>query len=618
MSTALQNLVNQPYQHGFVTEIESDVAPKGLNEDTGSPKPVGPSKLVHPAQHRYGGCGAPGGGFCCWSTQLVYHRESGMTVVVHTNTNDPTPLISRQLRADLRIVNYLKGLNHLDERLLPYITAADRSVESVPLPPSHARIVNELETQIGRALAGPMGPHPLVVQLVGDDRLGKRDVACELARRFGVEQFDLATNMLPNHALEIDGLVRLWRRESCLMPVCLYVLEPEKSIDPNARRHVHQFLEAARSLAFVEATEAQDFGENSITSDINKPTHKEQSTIWFEVLGNSVSAEEIGRLSTEFHLSGRIVRRVAQAAVASPESDLQSQLWNACRAVARPTLDSLTQRIDVKATWDDIVLPDIQMDLLRQIASQVRHRSVVYDEWGFREKMNRGLGITALFAGPSGTGKTMAAEVLANDLELDLYRVDLSAVVNKYIGETEKNLRRIFDAADDGGVILFFDEADSLFGKRTEVKDSHDRYANIEVNYLLQRMESYRGLAILATNMKSALDKAFLRRLRFIVEMPLPSAKERREIWCKAFPSQTPTSDLDFDDLAGMKLTGGNIHGIVLNAAFQSVASIQEARITMRIITGSVETEFHKLEKPSPQLHWRLSEQDRLSARRKE
>src|SRR6266581_6276215 len=159
--------------------------------------------------------------------------------------------------------------------------------------------------------------------------------------------------------------------------------------------------------------------------------------------------------------------------------------------------------------------------------------------------MNRGLGINALFAGESGTGKTMAAEVIANSLHLNL-----SAVVSKYIGETEKNLRRLFDAAEDGGAILFFDEADALFGKRSEVKDSHDRYANIEINYLLQRMESYGGLAILATNMRSALDSAFLRRLRFVVTFPFPGAAERRAIWQKAFPAQAPRGDLDFDRLA--------------------------------------------------------------------
>ena len=213
-------------------------------------------------------------------------------------------------------------------------------------------------------------------------------------------------------------------------------------------------------------------------------------------------------------------------------------LWQTCRIAARAGMEQLATRIVAKAEWEQLVLPLEQKALLRQITDQVAQRNRVYDAWGFREQMNRGLGINALFAGESGTGKTMAAEVIANELQLDLFRIDLSAVVNKYIGETEKNLRKLFDAAEDSGAILFFDEADALFGKRSEVKDSHDRYANIEINYLLQRMESYRGLAILATNMKSALDKAFMRRLRFIVDFPIPGIEERKEIWRKVFPAE--------------------------------------------------------------------------------
>src|SRR6266849_3573733 len=241
-------------------------------------------------------------------------------------------------------------------------------------------------------------------------------------------------------------------------------------------------------------------------------------------------------------------------------------VWDLCRDLTRPRLDALAQRLDVKATWDDLVLPNEQMSLMRQIAGQVRERHKVHAEWGFALKMNRGFGISALFSGESGTGKTMAAEVIANDLRLALYRIDLSAVVSKYIGETEKNLRKLFDAAEQGGAILFFDEADALFGKRSEVKDSHDRYANIEINYLLQRMEAFSGLAILATNMKSALDLAFMRRLRFIVNFPFPGCKERKLIWQKALPVETPKGDLDYDRLARLNISGGNIHSIALNA----------------------------------------------------
>jgi SpoVK/Ycf46/Vps4 family AAA+-type ATPase len=190
----------------------------------------------------------------------------------------------------------------------------------------------------------------------------------------------------------------------------------------------------------------------------------------------------------------------------------------------------------------------------------------------------------------------MAAEVIANELRLHLYRIDLSSVVSKYIGETEKNLRRLFDAAEDGGAILFFDEADALFGKRSEVKDSHDRYANIEINYLLQRMEAYRGLAILATNLKSALDQAFLRRLRFIVQFPFPGLAERRKIWSGAFPAGAPAEELDFDWLARLNLTGGSIHNVAINAAFSAAGSGQPVR--MPVVLDAARAEFRKLERP--------------------
>jgi SpoVK/Ycf46/Vps4 family AAA+-type ATPase len=210
--------------------------------------------------------------------------------------------------------------------------------------------------------------------------------------------------------------------------------------------------------------------------------------------------------------------------------------------------------------------------------------------------MSRGLGVSALFAGDSGTGKTMAAEVIAAELRLNLYRIDLSAVVSKYIGETEKNLRRLFDSAENGGAILFFDEADALFGKRSEVKDSHDRYANIEINYLLQRMEAYRGLAILATNMKSALDPAFMRRLRFIVTFPFPGPAQRKSIWQSVFPDDLPRETLDYDRLSRLHATGGNIHSIALNAAF--LAAKAGSPVTMPLVLEAARAEFRKLERP--------------------
>jgi SpoVK/Ycf46/Vps4 family AAA+-type ATPase len=299
----------------------------------------------------------------------------------------------------------------------------------------------------------------------------------------------------------------------------------------------------------------------------------------------AVSAEVLGRLSAE------------------NEDRPTSLLWDICRAQARPRLEDMAQRIEPVATWDDLVLPELQIQTLRDIATHVRHRAQVYVTWGFATKSARGLGISALFAGASGTGKTMAAEVLANELRLDLYRIDLSQVVNKYIGETEKNLRRVFDAAEEGGAILLFDEADALFGKRSEVKDSHDRYANIEVSYLLQRMESYRGLAILTTNMKQALDPAFLRRIRFIVHFPFPDAAQRGEIWRRVFPASTPTNGLNLDWLARLNVAGGNIRNIALNAAF--LAADAGESVSMTHLLRAARSEYAKLEKPLTEAEFR-------------
>ena len=259
-------------------------------------------------------------------------------------------------------------------------------------------------------------------------------------------------------------------------------------------------------------------------------------------------------------------------------------------------LNDLAERVEPKASWDDLVLPPDQMTVLHTITMHVRQRDKVYGEWGFAEKSARGLGISALFAGASGTGKTLAAEVLANALGLDVYRIDLSSVVSKYIGETEKNLKRVFDAAEGTGAILLFDEADALFGKRSEVKDSHDRYANIEVGYLLQRMESYRGLAILTTNLKHSLDNAFKRRIRFEVDFPFPDFAHRAEIWRRVFPTQTPLNGLDFECLAQLNVAGGNIRNIAMNAAF--LAADGEQRVTMAHLMEAARTEYAKLDKP--------------------
>jgi SpoVK/Ycf46/Vps4 family AAA+-type ATPase len=274
------------------------------------------------------------------------------------------------------------------------------------------------------------------------------------------------------------------------------------------------------------------------------------------------------------------------AALAGPD-----ELALACRERARFRSAGLAERIAPSAAWEDIVLPLPLQRQLEELRAQAGNRARVYDEWGFA----RGRGITALFSGPSGTGKTMAAEVLAHILALDLYRIDLAGVVSKFIGETEKNLRRVFESAEHSGAILFFDEADALFGKRTEVRDSHDRYANIEVNYLLQRMESYAGLAILATNRRALLDPAFLRRLRFVLDFPFPAAADRRRMWERAFPASSPVGELDLDTLARLELSGGSIRNVALNAAF--LAAADGGHVEMAQVLRAARREYMKLDR---------------------
>jgi SpoVK/Ycf46/Vps4 family AAA+-type ATPase len=336
-------------------------------------------------------------------------------------------------------------------------------------------------------------------------------------------------------------------------------------------------------MVFIGGREIPSLERATLRFSVTRPDAAEQKYLWEEALG-AIAGRLNGSLdgiASQFRLSAQTIVATANDFRASLvcTDDPDAVLWRACRTACRSRLDDLTQRIEATAAWHDLILPEPQKNILRQIAAHAKHRLKVYQEWGFANKGARGLGISALFAGESGTGKTMAAEVLANELHLDLYRIDLSSVVSKYIGETEKNLRRVFEAAEHTGAILLFDEADALFGKRSEVRDSHDRYANIEVSYLLQRMEAYQGLAILTTNMKSALDSSFQRRLRFVLQFPFPDAAHRKEIWRGIFPPAVPTADIDYAKLAKLNVPGGNIRNIALSAAFLAAEASEPVRM---------------------------------------
>jgi SpoVK/Ycf46/Vps4 family AAA+-type ATPase len=317
-----------------------------------------------------------------------------------------------------------------------------------------------------------------------------------------------------------------------------------------------------------------------IRVEFPRPTYAERVGLWAASLDGHAPHEagvSLGPLAEKFRFSGGQIRDAVATARnlarwRDPEHGrvTMADLYAASRLQSNRKLAALARKITPHYTWDDIVLPPDRMRQLREICNYVKYRAQVYDDWGFDSKLSLGKGLAVLFAGPSGTGKTMAAEVMAHELSLDLYKIDLSTIVSKYIGETEKNLARVFAEAEASNAILFFDEADALFGKRSEVRDSHDRYANIEISYLLQKMEEYEGVVILATNLHKNMDDAFVRRMHFSVEFPFPTAPYRRRIWEGIWPGDTPRDpELDLDFMARrFEMAGGNIRNIALAAAF--------------------------------------------------
>jgi hypothetical protein len=506
---------------------------------------------------------------------------------------EPGGLTTSAVRIEERVLNFLAGAQHLDQRLAGMIAP-------VPVPaglvPSHERLAHRL-AEIWSAGALPL-PSP-VIQLCGDDAADIRAIAAAGCHAAGVRLHMLAGDVIPAQPAEQELLRCLWGREAALGGSALLIdCTALDAADAGRVAAAGRFVDGLSGAVVVAGREPlRTLSRPAVRLDVGRPSAVEQRALWEAALGPRGAALN-GHLDTivaQFRLGTMGIKAASAGLAVDNDAELPARLWDACRAQARARLDDLAQRIEPTAAWDDLVLPEPQRQTLRDLAMQVRQRTRIYEEWGFAAKSARGLGISALFAGPSGTGKTMAAEVLAGELRLDLYRIDLSSVVSKYIGETEKNLRRVFDAAEEGGAILLFDEADALFGKRSEVKDSHDRYANIEISYLLQRMEAYRGLAILTTNMKTALDTAFLRRIRFVVQFPFPDAAQRAEIWRRVFPAGTPTDGLDALKLARLNVAGGNIRNIAMNAAF--FASDAGEPVRMAHLRRAACSEFVKLEK---------------------
>jgi MoxR-like ATPase len=510
------------------------------------------------------------------------------------------PLVQAALRIDERVLHFLTGVAASDARLrglARYVNAAAADGHSAD---------SSLMQRVAQALTADEDDWPIVVlHAEPPDARAQRDVALAAAALLGRPALWISAQDIPSEPGEVAAIARRIDREAALSGA-LPVLSIDGATSEPAglglagRLHGAALWLGPPAAALATLPQARRVLRIDLPAPDAAHTRAFLRARWRRVAASGEREDEtihaaLDRAAAQFHLAPAALDDIIERLATAAPAERGAAVWAAAREATRGGLDVLAQRIVTRVDFDDLALPKAHLAALHDITRQLRHRERVYREWGFGDKHARGQGLTALFTGESGTGKTLAAEAIANTADLDLYRVDLATVVSKYIGETEKNLKRLFDAAEASGAVLLFDEADALFGKRGEVKDSHDRYANIEVAYLLQRIEAYRGLAILTTNMKSALDPAFLRRIRFVVQFPFPDAAARERIWRLQFPPRAPLGEVDFAALARLQLTGGNIHSIAINAAFK--AADGSGRIDQAGLMEAARAEFIKLER---------------------
>jgi AAA+ superfamily predicted ATPase len=508
-------------------------------------------------------------------------------------------LTTSPLAIDERVLDYLLGVDYADGRLASVV---HEPADAPPLVPSHAALASRVEALWSTP---PASGQTMVVELCGVDTPALVEIAAAACKHAGMRLKVAPVQRLPRGTDELETFIRLWEREAALTGTALLVdCAADVELDREVEAAVERIVGEVDGLVLIATRQRRTapLRHPLYSVDVVHPTEAEQIDLWCESVGDVAEGlrPQIAGLAAHFDLAARDIRSaVLEASLSAPvsarDASLEPSLWQVCRTRARSDLATLARRLEPRSAWGDLVSTETAREALESIVRQVRHRSLVYRDWGFDQRSSRGRGISALFAGPSGTGKTMAAEILAAELQLDLFAIDLSATVSKYIGETEKNLSTVFDRAEASGAILLFDEADALFGRRSEVKDAHDRYANIEVSYLLQRMESYRGIAVLTSNMKEALDAAFLRRIGFIVEFPFPDRRMRVELWRGAFPDPTPTRGLDLELLSQLHLSGGSIRNIAVAAAF--LAADNGGAVTMDHIRRAARLDYAKADR---------------------
>lgn len=529
--------------------------------------------------------------------------------------SDESPLPGRFLKLDNAVVNFLLGVGGVDKELAGCIRFAPlgNSLQSLRWP---ERLKTQLvEVTKNHLQSAQRPPQKLIYHFYGPFGTGKKSLAAGLCREIGVPLLiaDLREALL--RAQNFGDTLRTIFRQGILQPAAIYLEHFEQLFgdDDKAvsyRQSIARCLNEFSWLTFIATekmwTPAGLFKNHFYVSiELPMPDMMMRKQLWPELAsGNGAIASDINwdDLATKFRLTpgqmqDALVAARNSAHLHAGESAMitMDDLYEGCHAQSNQKLATLAQKLWPRYSWTDITLPKNALTQLREICAHVKHRQTVYGQWGFDAKLSLGKGLCVLFYGSSGTGKTMAVEIIANDLHLEAYKIDLSTVVSKYIGETEKNLSKIFQEAETSNAILFFDEADALFGKRSEVKDAHDRYANIEINYLLQRMEEFEGLVILATNLRKNIDEAFFRRMQFAVEFPLPDEAHRYRIWKQHFPLAAPIAeDIDFNFLASrFNITGGNIRNIVVNAAF--LAAANSGAIHMEHLIRATKREYEKV-----------------------
>jgi len=522
------------------------------------------------------------------------------------------PLLSKYLRMDERVVKYLFDSNEIDTRLqtCARLSVPQTCLDDLFLPTD---VKGRLAVLTRKKWANDGG---LIFYFQGPYGVGRQSTAEALCHELGIGLLNIdGERLLNTEGLSFDKAVRLAEREALLQGAAIYWNGFDALLADDKRAFLDMLLrqlEGRKGLIFLAGDttwEPMDALHEVpfVRIEFSRPTYTERVQLWGRSLDDNATLASDANLKDvagKFRFSGGQIRDAVATARnlacwRDPENGhvTMADLYSACRLQSNRKLVTLAQKITPHYKWDDIVLPSDRLEQLKEICNYVKYRSLVYDEWGFDSKLSMGKGLNALFAGPSGTGKTMAAEIMAGELGLDLYKIDLSSVVSKYIGETEKNLARIFAEAETSNSILFFDEADALFGRRSEVRDSHDRYANIEISYLLQKMEEYVGVVILATNFRRNMDDAFVRRMHFTIEFPFPNENDRRRIWKRIWPDDMPRSpELDLDFMAGrFEVAGGSIRNIALAAAF--LAADDGRVVNISHLIRATQREYQKMGK---------------------